>query len=542
MPTTGEQQSLTVINKAKQVKEIVRCGKEPSYFINQYVRIVHTSRGTVSFDTYPFQDECLKQFLDHRFNVVLKGRQLGMSTLTAAYAVWLALFHKDKKILIIANKLDIAVNFMKKVKGILRNLPKWLILPEMVSNNRQSVEFSHGSTIKAIPTSDDAGRSEALSLLIVDEAAFVRNFDELWTGLYPTLSTGGRAILISTPNGVGGMYHQIYTDAEAGINEFNAIKLPWDVHPEYDQEWFEQQAKNLGSKRRVAQELLCDFVTSGETFLSMDEIEHLRLMVTPPVDRIGNDRNVWVWKHPLSSHQYVISADVARGDGKDFSAFHVIDVTDDEVVAEYKGKIPPDRFGELLVEMGQRYNDALLCPENNSFGYATIVKIRDMNYPRIYHPKSKGLHLFGYSPVGDEQKAGFTTSGKSRMQILAKLEEVIRNKQVRIYSSRFYEEIKSFIYHGGKAQAMKGKNDDLVMSLAIGLWLFDTSADSSKYGKVLNNAMLAGMSTQRHEFGQVENNGSEHRPTVNPFSSPKDYTKPQFATQEDIKKKFKWLI
>lgn len=530
------------VNKEKQVKEIIRCGKDPAYFINQYVKIVHTSRGTVPFKTYKFQDECLKQFLDNRFNVVLKGRQLGMSTLTAAYATWLALFHKDKKILIIANKLDIAVNFMKKVKGILRNLPKWLILPEMVSNNRQSVEFSHGSAIKAIPTSDDAGRSEALSLLIVDEAAFVRNFDELWTGLYPTLSTGGRAILISTPNGVGGMYHQVYTDAEAGINEFNAIKLPWDVHPDYDQEWFDQQAKNLGSKRRVAQELLCDFVTSGDTFLSMEEIEYLRLTVIPPIDRIGADRNIWIWKHPLSSHQYVISADVSRGDGKDFSAFHVIDITDDEVVAEYKGKIAPDRFGELLVDTGKLYNEALLCPENNSFGYATLVKIRDLNYPKIYHPKSKGLHLFGYNPPGDEQKAGFNTSGKSRLQILAKLEEVIRNKQVKIYSSRFYEEIKSFIYHGGKAQAMKGKNDDLVMSLAIGLWLFDASSDTSKYGEVLNNAMLAGMSTQKHNFEQVKNNGTEHQPTINPFSPPKDYAKPQFASDEELKKKFKWLI
>lgn len=530
------------INKERQVKEIIKCGKDPLYFINQYAKIVHTSRGTIPFRTYPFQDECIKQFLDHRFNVVLKGRQLGMSTLTASFAVWLAVFHKDKKILIIANKLDIAVNFMKKVKGILKALPKWMVLPDVVSNNRQSVEFSHGSSIKAIPTSDDAGRSEALSLLIVDEAAFVRNFDELWTGLYPTLSTGGRAILISTPNGVGGMYHQIYTDGEAGINEFNAIRLPWDVHPEYDQAWFEQQAKNLGSRRRVAQELLCDFVTSGDTFLSTSEVEYLRSMVRPPIDRIGADRNVWVWKHVLSSHQYIVSADIARGDGKDFSAFHVIDVTDDEVVAEYKGKIPPDRFGELLVEIGTMYNEALLCPENNSFGYATLVKIRDLHYPRIYHPKSRGLHLFGYSPVGDEQKAGFNTNGKNRMQILAKLEEVLRNKQIGIYSSRFYEEIKAFIYHGGRAQAMKGKNDDLVMSLAIGVWLFDTSGDASKYGQELNNAMLASMSTQTHTFDTVKNSGNEVTHDLSPFSSPKDYSRATIATDEDLLKKFKWLI
>ena len=149
-----------------------------------------------------------------------------MSTLVAAYAVWMALFQKDKNILIIATKLSVAQNFITKVKTMIRSLPKWLVLPQIVTNNKQLIEFSHGSSIKAIPTSDDAGRSEALSLLIVDEAAFVRDFDQLWMGLYPTVSTGGRVILLSTPNGVGGQYYKLYTDAEQGSNEFGFNKAP----------------------------------------------------------------------------------------------------------------------------------------------------------------------------------------------------------------------------------------------------------------------------------------------------------------------------
>ena len=533
---------MATFNKERQIKEIVRCGKDPHYFINNYVKIVHPTRGLIEFNTYDFQDECVDQFIDHKYNIILKARQLGLSTLTAAYASWLALFHKDKKVLIIATKLDVAMTFMKKVKIVMKNLPKWLVLAEVVSNNKQSMEFSHGSSIRAIPTSDDAGRSEALSLLIIDEAAHIRNFDDLWTSLYPTLSAGGRAIILSTPKGVGGQYHKLYTDAEAGLNEFNPIKLPWHVHPELDEEWFSEQQKNLGSSRRVAQELLCDFVTSGDTFISMEEIEYLRDMVRPPIERLGSDRNVWVWEHPLSSHKYVISADVARGDAKDYSAFHIIDVTADKVVAEYKGKIPPDRFGELLSEMGYKYNEALLCPENNSFGYATIVKLRDLKYPRIYHPKSKGLHLFGYSPVGDEQKAGFNTNGKNRMQILAKLEEIIRNKQIAIYSSRFYEEIKAFVYTGSRAQAMRGRNDDLVMSLAIGLWLFDTSADMNKHGKSLNKAMLEGMSADSHSFSEVKNNGNEVKPVFNPFAPLNDYKIYREATEEEVNLNFKWLM
>ena len=195
---------MSVTNKSRQVKEIIKCGKDPVYFFNKYVKIQHPVQGLIPFNTYPFQDDCVQDFIDHRFNIILKSRQLGLSTLTAAYATWMALFQKDKNILIIATKLSVAQNFIKKVKVMIRSVPKWLVLPTITSNNKQLIEFSHGSSIKAIPTSDDAGRSEALSLLIIDEAAFVRNFDELWTGLYPTISTGGRVVLLSTPNGVGG--------------------------------------------------------------------------------------------------------------------------------------------------------------------------------------------------------------------------------------------------------------------------------------------------------------------------------------------------
>ena len=202
----------------------------------------------------------MQDFIDNRFNIVLKSRQLGLSTLVSAYSVWMAIFQREKNILIIATKLAVAQNFISKVKTMIKSLPKWLMLPEIIANNKQQIQFSHGSSIKAIPTSEDAGRSESLSLLIVDEAAFVRNFDTIWTGIYPTISTGGRVILLSTPNGVGGQYYKLYTEAEAGLNEFNPIKLPWTVHPECDQEWFDQVTSNM-SKRQIAQEYLCDFTS-----------------------------------------------------------------------------------------------------------------------------------------------------------------------------------------------------------------------------------------------------------------------------------------
>ena len=444
-------------SKSKQIREIVKCGKDPSYFINKYVKIQHPTRGLVEFDTYDFQDDCLKDFVEHRFNIILKSRQLGISTLSACYAVWLACFYKDKNVLVIATKLAVAQNFIKKVKTALRSMPAWLMLPEITSANKQGVEFSNGSTIKAVPTSDDAGRSEALSLLIVDEAAFIRNFDELWMGLYSTLSTGGRAIVLSTPNGVGDKYHELCMGAENGENIFNFIKLMWDVHPERDNEWFETETKNM-SRKQIAQELMCDFAASGETFLTAADLEKLSLQTQTPLERWGPDMGVWVWKYALSEHKYVISADVSRGDAADYSAFHVFDTVTSEQVAEYKGKVPPDQFATLLAEAGNRYGQALICPENNTYGYATIMKLVDIGYKNLYfkNEKDKFAALYG-TGVPEVARIGFQTNSQTRGQILTKFEETIRTSGVRFYSSRLYDEMKTFIWKGSKAQAQKGK-------------------------------------------------------------------------------------
>mgnify|MGYP001214154508 CR=1 FL=1 len=489
-------------SKQLQVKEIIKCGKDPNYFFKNYLKIQHPVKGLIPFDTFPFQDDCVDQFNEHRFNIVLKSRQLGLSTLVAAYSVWMAIFQREKNILIIATKLAVAQNFITKVKTMIRSLPKWLLLPEIVANNKQMIQFNHGSQIKAIPTSEDAGRSEALSLLIVDEAAFVRNFDTIWTGIYPTISTGGRVIILSTPNGVGGQYHKLYTEAEAGLNKFNPIKIMWDEHPERGQEWFEENTKNL-SKRQIAQEYLCDFATSGETFLDNNSIEWLSTMVKPPIERQGFDNNVWIWEYPLSEHEYILSADVSRGDSKDYSTFHIIDNTTSTVVAEYKGKIRPDNFAELINEFGLKYNKALVCPENNSYGYATILKLQELKYPKLYYRKRKAAYIGDYVPPASADTAGFNTNGKTRGTILAKLEEVIRNKQIKIMSSRFYEELKVFTWKSGRAEARRGFNDDLVISMAIGSWLFDASGEYSKGSKALNDAMLSAFQKKSRSYADT---------------------------------------
>jgi len=528
------------VNKQRQVKEIVRCGKEPVYFFNKYVKIQHPQRGLIEFNTFDFQDRCVDDFVKHRFNIILKSRQLGISTLAAAYAVWMAIFYKDKNILIIATKLSVAMNFIKKVKVALRSLPRWLVLPELVSNNKQSVEFSNGSSIKAIPTSDDAGRSEALSLLIVDEAAFVRNFDELWTGLYPTVSTGGRAIVLSTPHGVGGQYYDLYRRAESGESEFNPIKLPWDVHPERDEEWLEIECRNL-SQKQIAQELMCDFAASGDTFLSADDIEYIRTQVRAPLEKWGPEMGVWVWKYALSEHKYVISADIARGDAADYSTFQVIDTSESEIVAEYRGKIPPDQFAILLNEAGMRYNKALLCPENNTYGYAVIMKLQELAYSNLYFKNRRDKFAAMYGTDSMIHKIGFTTSGQTRNQILTKLEEVIRNRQLRIYSTRLYEELKTFIWRGAKAQAQSGNNDDLVMALAIGVWLYDSSIDYSKHTVDINRFMLKAFATNESK-SEPRHRSPFEKFTLNPFKPVILSEVPVSGSEDSVYGDMSWLL
>ena len=243
----------------------------------------------------------------------------------------------------------------------------------------------------------------------------------------------------------------------------------WDVHPERDDEWFENETKNM-SKKQIAQELMCDFAASGDTFLTVPDLERLALSIKNPLERWGPDMGVWVWKYALRENKYVISADVSRGDAADYSTFQVLDITNAEQVAEYRGKLPPDQFAVLLAEAGKRYGDALICPENNTYGFAVVMKLVEIGYQNLYFKNEKDKFAALYGGETNLSKIGFTTSATSRGQILTKFEQVLRNNTVSFYSSRLLEELKTFIWKGTKAQAQKGKNDDLVMAAAIGRW------------------------------------------------------------------------
>jgi len=506
------------LSKKERVKEIVKCGKDSSYFINNYARISHPLKGLIPFNTYSYQDELLDEFNDYRFTVILKARQLGISTITAAYIVWMMMFYRDKNVLVIATKFQTAANLVKKVKSIMQNVPPWLRMAEIKIDNRTSFVLTNGSEVKAASTSGDAGRSEALSLLVIDEAAHVDGLEELWTGLYPTLSTGGRCIALSTPNGVGNWFHKTYVEAEQNVNDFHPISLPWDVHPERDQDWFEKETRNM-SRRQIAQELECSFNASGETVIHPEDLERLVANAKQPEYRTGFDRNLWIWENCDPESTYLLVADVARGDGADFSVFHVIKLENMDIVAEYQGKPNLEQFASVLDSTAREYNNCLLVVENNSLGISILEKLIDRDYPNLYY-SIKGTHEYVEKIQAESMSntvPGFTTSSKTRPLIVAKLEEFIRNKLINIYSSRVVNEFKTFIWHNNRAQAMRSYHDDLVMALAIGCWVRDTALEIDKkdmaYKRVLLDSMAMTKSTMQTTIpgmrGHISNKNHE---------------------------------
>ena len=482
------------LNKKEMMAQIVRCGKDPAFFCKKYAKISHPMRGSIPFDLYDFQEEALKDFKDNRFSVILKARQLGISTTVAAYVAWLMLFHKDKNVLVVATKLGTAANLVKKIKAIHKNLPAWLKISDIAIDNRNSFELSNGSMVKASSTSGDAGRSEALSLLVIDEAAFVEGIDELWAGLYPTLSTGGRCIALSTPNGVGNWFHKTYTEAEENKNDFHTIKLPWNVHPERDQNWFEKETRNM-SRREIAQELECNFNASGDTVIHGDDLKLILERAIEPAHKTGFDRNYWIWKEPSPHSEYILVADVARGDGSDFSVAHVFDVQTMEQVAEYQGKITPDMFAPLLFSIASEYNDALLIIENNSLGIGVLTRLQDLAYKNLYYSvKSTHEYVDEVSAQALGGIAGFTMSMKTRPLVISKFEEFVRNKLITINSVRLANEIKTFVWHNGRPQAMRSYNDDLVIAACIGCWVRGTALTANQREADYKKALLTSIS------------------------------------------------
>jgi len=474
-------------------QEYIKCAKDPAYFMRKYCYIQHPTRGRILFNLYPFQDKILHLFRDNDYIITLKSRQLGISTLASAYSLWLMLFHKDKNVLALATTQATARNLVSKSMFMYDQLPKWLRLPAL-EKNKLSLRLKNGSKITAKSSNADAARSEAVSLLLIDEAAFIDNIEETFTAAQQTLATGGQCMALSTPNGIGNWFHLTWEKAESGENSFLPIRLPWTVHPERDEKWREQQDSDLGP-RMAGQECDCDFLASGDTVFEPDDMKFFEeTYEKDPMERRGVDGNLWVWEGVDYTKSYMVVADVARGDASDYSAFHIFDIENCVQVAEYKGKLSPKDFGNFLVGIASEYNEALLVVENANIGWATIEAILEREYRNLYYSPTNQMDTvesYMHKYERDKLVPGFTMSARTRPLVIAKMIEYIREKSVTIQSKRLMSEMRVFVWKNGKAQAQDRYNDDLLMACATALYVRDTALRLRQQGIDLARAQLS---------------------------------------------------
>jgi hypothetical protein len=502
-----KQQGLT----QEQLEILERVMEDPFLFAT-FIYVIHPVRGKVKFDLYSYQTSVLWQFINEPYNIILKFRQAGITELISLFCLWLAMYHPNQNIIIISLKERVAKKVLRKIKYMYKNLPEFLKVP--VINGRgadlgtaMEMEFENGSIIASIPTTEDAGRSEGLSLLVIDEAAIIRWANTIWAACWPTLSTGGRAIINSTPYGVGNFFHSLWVGACAGGNPFNPIRLRWTMHPERDISWYNAQRQVLGP-RRTAQEIDGDFLTSGNSVFDLldiraiedelDSFELLNLKKYAIFSKIKTyNGNLRIYTLPVPGYKYFIGADIATGRARDYSAFTIMDRYGEEVAC-FKGQVPVNEFANMLIELGKIYNKALIAPESNDIGLAVASKIQEKGYSNLYY-SVKLLKEKKEKKLKEEKIPGWYTTKKNRPVIIGLLEEDIRLSNIICKDPFFVQEAYTFIYDEENKPIAMGKNkksgaggddgeddntytDDSIMAKAI--------ANFIRKGKILGPSVL----------------------------------------------------
>nr|BDD47581.1 hypothetical protein 15 [bacterium] len=456
---------------AYEIEELAKCKRSPIYFLDTYGFIRDPIKGKMPFKLYRFQQIALGKFLQSPFNLILKCRQMGLSWLVAGYALWLTIFFEDKKVLMISIKDATAKALLKKVRYLYNHLPPFM-QPALVEDNMSKMSFVTDSEIESVPTSEEAGRSESLSLLIIDEAAFVRWIEGIWQASFPTLSTGGSAIILSTPNGMDNFFYELWNRSLEGKSLFTPIRIHWWYHPERNRKWLEIQKANM-STMQLAQEVYGDFVASGNLVFDVEALRVLQeecAMIAPAKTFYTNEVDpdfpcgLYQYERVRASTDYIMCVDPAKGGAVDYHAAHVIESETGKQVAEYRTRIPLDEFNQRIFKLGTEYNYALAAIENNNMGIATNLHFKNHDYPNVYEYTS---------PLKPGQAdLGFPTNTLTRPLLIDELDKSIREGVSGVQGIRTVNELLSFAWsRKGKAEAQTGKHDDLVISLGIGRYV-----------------------------------------------------------------------
>lgn len=456
------------------------------FLFSNFCYVINPIHGKVPFKLYPYQRAVLYNFIKERFNIILKFRQAGITELISMYCLWLAMYHANKKINIISIKDSTAKKVLKKIKFMYKNLPPYLQTP--IINGRANeygssslMEFDNGSFIESVPTSPEAGRSEALTLLVIDEAAMVRWANEVWAAAFPTLSTGGSAIINSTPRGIGGFYHGQWVDAVSGVNGINPLRLYWDMHPERDEAWYERMSKALGPKR-TAQEIDGDFLSSGNTVFDLADIKAIEDCLSDyPAIKTRFNGQYRQFLEPKENEKYYIGADVATGRSNDYSSFTLMN-REGEEYAVYKGRLSVDKYAKLLGDVGEMFNWAKIAPESNDVGLAVTSLLQTEGYPNLYYYQ-KLLRKKGKSKPETDSAPGWLTTNANRSVIIEALEQDVRENSIIVKDPFFVQEAYTFIYDSlGRPVALNKHKANSESELDD-----DAYSDDDIFGKAITN-------------------------------------------------------
>jgi len=473
----------------KQGKEMYKCAVSFPYFCHKYVKITHPTEGLLPFIPYKYQRHVINEYDQHRYNIISKFRQGGLTTVTVNWCLWRCLFKLDETILVLSKSDREAIAAGEIVKRAMEELPSWM-RPQMDKNNDHQKTFQD-TGCKLFFYTPEAARGRSITYLILDEAAFIPSMDKFWKAIFPTISAGGKCICISTVNGVGNWYEETYHAAEKKLNHFNIIDLDYWEHPDYNnEEWVAQTRAQLGEKGWM-QEVMRDFLGAGDSYIPPHIINDLKqeVLKIEPIrylfpewnnreeareQKIINEEEwergaLQIWKEPIDGREYIIGVDPAEGQGDeaDNSCFEIIDQNTCEQVAEfYSNNCPPHTFSQILAMVGTTYNTALIVVESQSSGLTILNKLEhDFHYESIFHTMQ-----------GKKESMGIKTTRSNRPMYLETIHTRLINNSLAIKSKRFVKELGTFVYNKQtkRAEAEKGYHDDAIMAMCLALYARDT--------------------------------------------------------------------
>jgi len=457
----------------EQVIEFIKCKNDPVYFAKNYIKIVSLDEGLTQFIPYDFQETLIKRFHEHRFNICKMPRQTGKSTTSVSYLLHYAVFNDSTNIGILANKAATARDLLGRLQTAYENLPRWM-QQGIISWNKGSLELENGSKISANSTSSSAVRGGSYNVIFLDEFAFIPNHiaDDFFASVYPTISSGqkSKVIIVSTPRGMNHFY-RMWHDAERDKNEYVPTEVHWSEVPGRDETWKEQTIANT-SEQQFKVEFECEFLGSVNTLISTSKLKNL-VYESPIQKNAGLD----VYEAPQKDHNYLITVDVARGLGNDYSAFIVFDITNFpyKAVAKYRNnEIKPMLFPSIIDDIGKAYNKAFILCEVNDIGdqVASILNY-DLEYDNLLMCSQRGRagQVVGAGFSGKRSQLGVRTTQAVKKLGCSNLKTLLEDDKILIIDYDIISELTTFSQKHNSFEAEEGCNDDLAMCLVIFAWL-----------------------------------------------------------------------